>query len=200
MSTKIYPHGKAEFTLAALDDLSVFSISDFKIYIEIDLANFPKYWELNTSGVGGIESTVAATSAARKVRIEAGASPVLYQEGTEANILERRGLRGQATPGVLNATGALTAAMIASGLVTTTAAAGITATLPTGTVMNSSLEMKIGEAFDWSVNSTVGAGTFTVTAAAGHTVIGAMGVVTVTSGVFRTRKTAAATYVTYRIG
>jgi hypothetical protein len=39
-----------------------------------------------------------------------------------------------------------------------------------------------------------------VTASAGHTVVGVGAVATVTSGVFRTRKTAADTFVSYRVG
>lgn len=124
---------------------------------------------------------------------------MLYANGTAAVILERRALRGQGTPGVLNATGTLTAAMIASGIVTSTTAAGVTATLDTGAVMDAALEMEVGESFDWSAIAT-GANAFTVTAAAsGHTVVGAGAVATTTSGTFRTRKTAADTFVTYRL-
>ena len=45
-----------------------------------------------------------------------------------------------------------------------------------------------------------GANAFTVTAATGHTIVGAAAVANSTSGRFRTRKTAANTFVTYRIG
>jgi hypothetical protein len=44
-----------------------------------------------------------------------------------------------------------------------------------------------------------GGNTFTVTAATGHTIVGVAAVVTVTSGNFRTRKTAADTFITYRM-
>jgi len=204
MSTKIYPQGKAEFTLAALDDLAVYSDSDFNVYIEADPANFPGSYTLNTSGAGGIESTVAATSVARKIRIEASKSPVLYQEGTEANILERRGLRGQATPksfaNTAAATSAAVAAGIANGICVTVTTAAITFTLPTGALMDSSFEMNIGDSFDWSVIVTGANATTVAAAATGHTVVGTMAVATATSAMFRTRKTAVATYVTYLIG
>lgn len=107
----------------------------------------------------------------------------------------------QGAPGTLNATGTLTAALLAAGIVTSTTAAAVVATLDTGTLMDAAFpEFAIGEAFDWSaINS--GPDTFTVTAAAsGHTVVGAGAVATATSGLFRTRRTAAATWVTYRIG
>jgi hypothetical protein len=67
--------------------------------------------------------------------------------------------------------------------------------------MEAAGEYDIGESFDWSAINTGGANAFTVTAAAsGHTVVGAGAVAASTSGVFRTRKTAASTFVTYRIG
>ena len=101
---------------------------------------------------------------------------------------------------MLNATGALTAAMILSGIVTSTTAAAVAGTLPTGAVLDAASEFAIGDSFDWSVIAT-GANAFTVTAAAtGHTVVGTAAVATVTSGAWRTRKTAAETFVSYRIG
>ena len=107
--------------------------------------------------------------------------------------------RTQGTPGTLNATGTLTAALIRGGIVTSTTAT-VTATLDTGAAMDTALpNMAIGDAFEWSAIKT-GANTFTVTAAAtGHTIVGAGAVATVTSGRFLTRKTAAATYITYRL-
>ena len=107
--------------------------------------------------------------------------------------------RTQGAPGTLNATGTLTAALIRGGIVTSTTAA-VTATLDTGAAMDTALpDMAIGDAFEWSAIKT-GANTFTVAAAAtGHTIVGAGAVATVTSGRFLTRKTAAATYITYRL-
>jgi len=55
------------------------------------------------------------------------------------------------------------------------------------------------DSFDWSVIK-VGANAFTVTAAAGHTLVGGAVVATARSGMFRTVKTAANTFITYRIG
>ena len=106
----------------------------------------------------------------------------------------------QGAPGALNATGTLTAALIRGGIVTSTTASAVTATLNTGAAMDTALpNMAIGDAFEWSAIKT-GANTFTVAAAAtGHTIVGAGAVATVTSGRFLTRKTAAATYITYRL-
>lgn len=198
MSKIVYKHGEKIFTIAALDRLAAFSEDAFKIYSKTEFSQHPDQWVLVSAVAAGIEHITSAFSAATQIRIEPGASKVYYQEGVSASVLEKKGQRTQGAPGVLDTTGALTATMMASGIVTS-AAAAVAGTVPTGTVMDAALEMEIGESFDWSVIK-VGASGFTVTAASGHTLVGLAVVATATAGMFRTRKTAAATYVTYRIG
>ena len=109
----------------------------------------------------------------------------------------------QGAPGALNATGTLTAALILTGIVTSTAAAVVVATVDTGTAMDTALAdtVAIGEAFDWSAINTHATNAFTVTAAAaGHTLVGSGVAVGGGSGRFRSKRTAANTWVTYRIG
>ena len=82
---------------------------------------------------------------------------------------------------------------------TSTTAAAVAGTVPTGAVMEAAANWAVGDSVDWTVIAT-GANAFTVTAAAsGHTLVGTAAVATVTSGRFRTRKTATDTFVTYRI-
>ena len=64
--------------------------------------------------------------------------------------------------------------------------------------MEAAANWAVGDSVDWTVIAT-GANAFTVTAASGHTLVGTAAVATVTSGRFRTRKTATDTFVTYRI-
>jgi len=199
MSKLLKRNSSIEFTIAASDKLAVYSKAACSIYQKASYPNFVDSETLLKLTVADIEYTSSAFSAAAVIRIEAGNQDVYYNEGTNPAITERRGLRGQGTPGVLNSTGALTSAMILSGLVTTTAASAVTATLPTFTALEAAVELEVGESFDWAVNSVTGVGTFTVTAATAHTVIGTMGVITVTSGLFRTRKSSATAYVTYRL-
>lgn len=198
MSKKVYTHGEKIFTIAALDRLAVYSEDDFKVYSKTEFSQYPDQWVLVQDVDAGVEYITSAYSAATQIKIIPGASAVYYQEGVAGTVLERRGMRGQPAPGVLDATGALTAAMMSAGIVTS-AAATVAGTVPTGTVMDASFEMEIGESFDWSVIK-LGANAFTVTAATAHTIVGVAVVATATSALFRTRKTAAATYVTYRIG
>ena len=201
MSNRLPENGLVEFSVPASDVIAVFSRAPCKVFTRSGYPNFPESWSLLQDVAADAEYVSAAFTAATDVRIEAGPADVLYANGTAAVILERRDLRGQGTPGVLNATGTLTAAMIASGIVTSTTAAAVTATLDTGAVMDAALEMEVGESFDWSAINTGAANAFTVTAAAsGHTVVGAGAVALSSSGTFRTRKTAADTFVTYRIG
>jgi ABC-type taurine transport system substrate-binding protein len=76
----------------------------------------------------------------------------------------------------------------------------VTATLPTGAVMDASGDWAVGEGITWGALAS-GANSFVVTAAAsGHTVVGSGTVATTTSASFRTVKTAADTFVTTRIG
>lgn len=199
MSNRLPANGTVEFNVPASDVLAVFSRAPVKVFIRAGYPNFPESWSLLQDVAADTEYVSGAFAAATDVRIVADAADVLYANGTAAVITERRGMRGQGAPGVLNATGTLTAAMIAAGIVTSTTAAAVTATLDTGAVMDAALEMDIGESFDWSAIAT-GANAFTVTpAAAGHTVVGSGVVATTTSGSFRTRKTAADTFVTYRL-
>jgi hypothetical protein len=200
MSMKVYPFGSVEVAVAAADIVSIFSKSPVKIYqLNAGLPNMPPTKVLFATAAGDADYQSGAFAAAARLVIEAGPSEAFVNIGTAAVPVERRGLRGQGNPGVLNATGTLTAAMIASGIVTSTTGAAVAATLDTGAVMDAALKMEIGESFDWSVINT-GGNAFTVTAAAtGHTIVGTAAVATVTSATWRTRKTAAATYISYRI-
>ena len=200
MSMKVYPFGSVEVAVAASDIVSIFSKSPVKVYqLNAGLPNMPPTKVLFATAAADADYQSGAFAAAARLVIEAGPSEAFVNIGTAAVPIERRGLRGQGNPGVLDATGTLTAAMIASGIVTSTTAAAVTATLDTGAVMDGALKMEIGESFDWSVINT-GGNAFTVTAAAtGHTIVGTAAVATVTSATWRTRKTAAETYISYRI-
>lgn len=193
----IGPLGSATVAALASSKIAVYSKGPVSVYQEVGKPNHPSVWNLLGSTSNG--QTIYAITNASNIRIDAGAQPVLYEAGVDAVVEDLKGLRIQGAPGTLNATGALTADMIVSGIVTSTTAAAVAGTVPTGTVMDAALlNMQIGESIDWSVIAT-GANAFTVTAAAGHTLVGTAVVATVTSGLFRTRKSAAATYITYRL-
>jgi hypothetical protein len=195
----IFAQGTATVTVPAGEKIAVQAYSPASVFQEVGYPNFPESQDLLTV----VENTTyvsAAFTNATSVTIQAGASGATYAVGTDPVVSDDGKFQLQGTPGVLNATGALTAAMILSGIVTSTTAAAVAGTLPTGAVLDAASEFAIGDSFDWSVIAT-GANAFTVTAAAtGHTIVGTAAVATVTSGAWRTRKTAAETFVSYRIG
>jgi hypothetical protein len=197
MSSKIAANGQLILNVAATRRIAVFSRSPVTVYQQVGVPNFPNAWAVLQEVVADTEYRSAAFATAAVIRIEAGPSEVLYAVGTDAVITERIGQRGQPAPGVLDVTGPLTAAMMLSGIVTS-AAAAVTGTLPTGTVLDAAVQMDVGESFDWSVIK-VGANAFTLDPAATHTIIGSVTIATATSAQLRTRKTAANTFVTYRL-
>lgn len=193
-STYVAPFSQKTFTVAASGLLATYSVTGYSVDKLQGYPTFPA--QTVNVFVGSGSNTTAAFTAATTVTITAGAQPVYYNAGVTPAVYERANY--QTTPGTLNATGALTTTLITGGIVTSTTGAAVAATLDTGTVTDAALTMSVDDAFDWVVINT-GANTFTVTAAAGHTIVGVAAVLTLTSVRFRTRKTAANTFVTYRV-
>jgi hypothetical protein len=212
MLTKIYQFGEALINVPASGVIAAFSRSPFKVYQQLGYPNQPTTFSLLAIGTSGVPYASAAFAAATVVKIQAGADDVVYAVGTAP----------QAFPGTVFPQGApvakvgastLAVADLVAGIITETHATGATValTLDTGALMDAGVNMNVGEAFDWFLINLSAAAldTDTVTAAAsGHTVIGVMivqsvhvstGGITGNCGHFRTRKTAANTFVTYRI-
>lgn len=105
----------------------------------------------------------------------------------------------QAAPATLNVTGTLTAAQVDNGIITSTTAAAVAATLPLATAMDTANPSSVANtSIDFSVIAT-GANGVTMTTNTGWTLVGTMVVSTVTSGRFRARKTGAGAWVLYRL-
>jgi hypothetical protein len=194
----VFTQGTATVTVPAAESIAVQSYSATSVFNEVGFPNFPEAQDL----LGVVENTTTVFgpyAAGATIVIQAGASGATYAVGTDPVISDSGKYQTQDTPGVLNATGTITPAMILSGILTSTTAAAVAGTLPTGAVLDAASEFAVGDSFDWSVIAT-GANAFTVTAAAtGHTVVGTGAVATVTSAIWRTRKTAADTFVSYRL-
>lgn len=197
MSNIIYPQGTATVTIPAAESIAVFTEGTASVFRVVGYPNVPSTQDLEGTVVNGTTVFGPYASGATIV-IEADAAGALYEVGVAPVIAETKASQVQGDPVAVNVTGAVSAAAILGGIVTSTTAAAVAGTVPTGTVMDAATEMAIGDSFDWSVIAT-GANAFTVTAASGHTLVGTAVVATVTSGLFRTRKTAAATFVTYRL-
>jgi hypothetical protein len=108
-------------------------------------------------------------------------------------------LQTQPEPAAVDTSAALTVANLRTRIITSTTAAAVTGTLPPGTLMDGLYSAQTDMGYDWSVINT-GPNTFTVAAGTFHTVVGNMAVTTNTSGSFRSRRTGANTWVSYRIG
>jgi hypothetical protein len=94
------------------------------------------------------------------------------------------------TPVAVNATATLTAAQVAAGYITSTSAAAVTMTLPTGTLLGAQLGAAQGTTFELYIDNTAGANTVTLAVAvngilsAGAAAVAAsFGLLTVPSGV-----------------
>ena len=194
----VFTQGTAVVTVPAAESIAVQAYSSASVFQTVGFPAFPDSQDL----LGVVEETTTVFgpfAGGATITIEAGASGAAYAVGTSPVISDSGKYQEQGTPGVLNATGTLTAAMILSGIVTSTTAAATAATLDTGAIVDAASEFDINDSFDWSVINT-GPSAFTVTSPdASHTIVGTAAVATVTSAIWRTRKTAADTFVSFRI-
>jgi hypothetical protein len=200
MSTKVYSQGlSGSVVIPATESIAVRSLGgDVQVYQVGSYANLPNTRALIGTVADGEETVYGAYASGATIEIEAGVGGALYVVGVGPKVGASNFVGEQAAPGTLNATGSVTAAMILGGILTSTTAAAVAGTVVTGTVLDAATELAIGESFDLSIIAT-GANAFTLTANTGITIVGTAAVATVTSGLFRFRKTAANTFVAYRI-
>lgn len=198
MSTLIYNQGTATVTVPATGSITVWTRDSATIRQLVVTPNQPPSKGILGYARNGVPATFGPFTVATQVEINGGAGDTFYSYGISPAVGEILASQYQATPVALNATGAITAAAIFGGILTSTTGAAVAGTVPTGAVMEAATNLAVGDSFDWSVINT-GGNTFTVTAATGHTLVGVAAVVTVTSALFRTVKTAASTFITYRL-
>lgn len=116
--------------------------------------------------------------------------------------ITNEGVRGyaQPAPAAVNATATLTVANLKTGIITSTTAAAVTMTLPTGTDTEAGFNgLFTNFSFEWSVINTGATNAVTVQAGTAHTLVGSGTVAAGVSGRFVSRRTAANTFVTYRL-
>jgi hypothetical protein len=198
MSTIVFPQGDATITVPAGGSIAVASYAEAQAFEIVGFPNFPEQSDLLGVFENNEITVFGPFTGGATIQIQAGATEVLYNVGVAPTIPELTGGRLDVTATAVNVTGAVSAAAILGGIVTSTTAAAVAGTVPTGTVMAAAVELAVGEAVEWSVINT-GANTFTVTAAADHTVTGDDEVATLTSGRFLTVQTAAGVFVSYRV-
>lgn len=197
-STVVFSNGNKTVTVAANESVAVYCKGKCQVFRRFTYPQYPSQDSLLGTVSNG-ETIFGPYTGGATLVIAPGATNALYEVGIAPRVMEStsRWVTNGA-PNVLNSSGALTAAMILGGILTSTTGAGVAGTVPTGTVMDAAADFEIGDKVLWSVINT-GGNTFTVTTDTDHTLVGTMAVTTATSGLFETRKTAAATYITYRL-
>lgn len=198
MSTLIYNQGTATVTVPASGSIIVWTLDQAVVRQLVVTPNQVPSFGIIGTALAGVPLTLGPFTNATQLEINGGAGETFFSYGISPAIGEILAAQYQATPVALNATGAVTAAAIFGGILTSTTGAAVAGTVPTGAVMDAASNLAVGDSFDWSIINT-GGNTFTLTAAANHTIVGTATVVTVTSGLFRTVKTAAGTFITYRL-
>jgi len=197
----IFTQGTATFTVPAGEKVAVQAYSPASVFQEVGYPNFPETQDLlqvveNTTYVSG------AFTNATIVTIQAGASGALYAVGVAPVITDDGNWQLQGAPADIADGGSMiaTAANVLTGIVTSTITQNRNLQLPTGANLDLATEWAIGEGFDVTF-MTLGAFVLTITVNTGVTIVGSA-VTAATAGSvarFRLRKTAADTFIAYRI-
>jgi hypothetical protein len=157
---------------------------------------------------GGDEQVIASGGVQT---FESGGTQTLAA-GSQLNVRGTK-FEAQGAPTAKTVANTLTIAELLTKIINATpTATGATAayTLPTGALIDAGVTMAVDDSFDWCLinNALAAADTITVTADTGHTIVGnpivqslhsSTGGIMGYSSMWRTRKTAANTFVTYRI-
>jgi hypothetical protein len=172
------------------------------VFQEIGFPNYPSSRSL-LSTVNNTTYVSPAFTNATNVTIEVGASGAYYAIGVAPDIGNNGNWQPQGAPADIadGASMIATAANVLTGIVTATPTTTRSIQLPTGANLDLATEWAIGDSFDFSL-ITLAAFALTITVNTGVTIVGSAATAA-TSGAsarFRLRKTAADTFVAYRIG
>jgi hypothetical protein len=198
----IFAQGTATVAVPAGEKIAVQAFSTASVFQEVGFPNFPEANDLlstvdNTTYVSG------AFTNATNVIIQAGASGAYYSVGVAPDISNNGNWQPQGAPANIADGGSMaaTAANVLTGIITATPTSARDIQLPTGANLDLATEWAIGDSFDFSV-ITLAAYALTLTVNTNVTIVGSAATAA-TSGAsarFRCRKTAADTFVVYRIG
>ena len=198
----IFAQGTATVAVPAGEKIAVQAFSTAQVFQEVGFPNFPEANDL----LATVDNTTYVSSAftnATNVIIQAGASGAYYSVGVAPDISNNGNWQPQGAPANIADGGSMaaTAANVLTGIITATPTASRDIQLPTGTNLDLATEWAIGDSFDFSV-ITLAAYALTLTVNTDVTIVGSAATAA-TSGAsarFRCRKTAANTFVVYRIG
>jgi len=197
----IFTQGTVTVAVPAGEKIAVQAYSAASVFQQVGFPNFPEVDDLLTV----VENTTYVSGAftnATNVTIQAGASGAYFAVGVAPVISDDGNWQLQGAPADITDGGSMiaTAANVLTGIVTATPTTTRSIQLPTGANLDLATEWAIGESFDFSV-ITLAAFALTITVNTGVTIVGSAATAA-TSGAsarFRVRKTAADTFIVYRV-
>jgi hypothetical protein len=197
----IFTQGTAVVTVPAGQKIAVQAFSPANVFQEVGFPNFPDSQDLLTV----VENTTYVSPAftnATIVTIQAGASGAFYSTGTAPTIGNDGNWQSQPAPANIADGGSMvmTAAELLTSIVTATPTTGRNIQLPTAADLEAATVFAVNDSFDFSL-ITLAAFALTITVNTGVTIVGsaATGAGSGAAARFRIRKTAANTFVVYRI-
>ena len=203
MSNIVAVNGEATVTIPAGESIAVFTQGEAQVSRTIGFPNYPDQTTLIGTVRNGQTVFGPYASGATIVVESTGSQQVYFEVGTSPQVQQGRlnnQVQGDPTNIADGGSMAFTPAALLSGIVTATPTAGRNIQLPTGAALDAASEFAIGDSFDFSV-VTLAAFALTITVNTNVTIVGAPATAG-TSGAaarFRVRKTAADTFVVYRI-
>jgi hypothetical protein len=203
MSNIIAVNGRATVTVPANESIAVYTQGQAQVSRVLGYPNYPDQTTLLGTVTNGQTVFGTYASGATIVVESVGSQPVLYEVGTVPVVTQwRLNYQVQGAPTDIADGGSMIAtnAALLSGIVTATPTTGRNIQLPTGANMDLGTEFLVGDSIDWSL-ITLAAFALTITVNTGHTIVGAAATAATSGSAarFRTRKTAADTFVTYRL-
>lgn len=203
MSNVIAVNGKATITIPANESIAVFTQGQAQVSRTLGYPNYPDQTTLIGTVTNGQTVFGSYASGATIVVESVGSQPVYYEVGTAPQVQQLRlnaQVQGDPVDIADGAAMAFTAASLIGGLVTATPTQARNIQFPTGTVLDAASEFAVGDSFDFSL-ITLAAFALTVTVNTGVTIVGAAATAGTAGAAarFRMRKTAANTFVAYRI-
>lgn len=203
MSNIIPVNGKATVTVPAGESVAVYTQGQALVSRTLGFPNYPDQTTVIGTVTNG-QSVFGSYASGATIVIEAvGAQSVLYEIGTAPSVTQwRLNSQVQVAPANIADGGSMVfvPADLLTGIVTATPTAGRNIQLPTGAAMDLASEFLVNDSIDWTL-ITLAAFALTITVNTNHTIVGgaATGAAAGNTARFRTRKTAADTFVTYRI-
>jgi hypothetical protein len=198
----IFAQGTVTVTVAAGEKIAVQAYSPASVFQEVGFPNFPEAQDLLTVVRDNATYVSGAFTNATSVTIAAGASGAFYATGVAPQISNNGNWQPQPAPANIADGGSMiaTAADVLTSIITATPTASRNIQLPLGTDLELATEWAVNDSFDFSL-ITLAAFALTLTVNTGVTIVGsaATGAGSGSAARFRIRKTAANTFVVYRI-